>query len=421
MSADEVVQSVQELEAVQETREYHAILSSVLEAAESILLCAGHQRRIVDDVLTLSKLDSALISIVPTKFQPEVIKDEMMRMFQAEYASNNIDVETFAEQGEHDMADYIVADSSRVMQILVNLLTNAIKFTKSEPIRRIQIHYGACNEVPSASKFGDSFAWSESSLIRRDDPTTGCDYGTGDALYLFFSIQDSGQGLKSEDAVRIFEKFKQASRRTHIKYGGSGLGLFICRELAEMQGGKIGVQSAPGIGSKFAFYVKCRKSTTVTARRQASLKAPRPKHETESVSHNILLVEDNILNQKVLAKQLRKVGCTVHVANHGGEAIEYILRTNSSTDAQDKTTHVDCILMDWEMPVLDGLAATRKLRQLEDEGVLQERQMIIGITANARSEQIQSAMESGMDAVVVKPFRVPDLLGKIRDLLSINS
>lgn len=421
MSADEVVQSVQELEAVQETREYHAILSSVLEAAESILLCAGHQRRIVDDVLTLSKLDSALISIVPTKFQPEVIKDEMMRMFQAEYASNNIDVETFAEQGEHDMADYIVADSSRVMQILVNLLTNAIKFTKNEPIRRIQIHYGACNKVPSAAKFGDSFAWSESSLIHQEDPTTSSDYGTGDALYLFFSVQDSGQGLKSEDAVRIFEKFKQASRRTHIKYGGSGLGLFICRELAEMQGGKIGVQSAQGIGSKFAFYVKCRKSTTVTARRQASLKASRSKHETDNVSHNVLLVEDNILNQKVLAKQLRKVGCTVHVANHGGEAVDFILRTKYSTEAQDRNTHVDCILMDWEMPVLDGLAATQKLRRLEDEGVLRERQLIIGITANARSEQIQAAMESGMDAVVVKPFRVPDLLQKIRDLLSTNS
>jgi signal transduction histidine kinase len=210
-------------------------LASNLEAAESILLCAEHQRRIVDDVLTLSKLDSALVTVVPTAFQPDQIKEEAMRMFQAEYASNNIDVETLAEEGEYAMTDHLVGDSARVMQILVNLLTNSIKFTKGESVRKIQIHYGACNDIPPASKFGDNFNWSESPLNQRDDPTTGSDYGTGQALYLYWAVTDSGVGLKSEEAVRVFEKFNQARRRTHIKYGGSGLGLYISRELAEMQ------------------------------------------------------------------------------------------------------------------------------------------------------------------------------------------
>jgi CheY-like chemotaxis protein len=183
------------------------------------------------------------------------------------------------------------------------------------------------------------------------------------------------------------------------------------------------VQSAEGIGSKFAFYVKCRRST----RRRGSAKTSPSARASDVVAHGVLLVEDNLLNQKVLAKQLRKAGCTVHVANHGGEAVDFILRANgaapeySPIGTQAAAAKVDCVLMDWEMPVLDGLAATRRLRELEHEGVVKERQLIIGTTANARGEQIQAAMQSGMDDVVVKPFRVPDLLVKMKDLLAAKS
>lgn len=201
------------------------------------------------------------------------------------------------------------------MQILVNMLTNAIKFTKDEPVRKIHIRFGAYDTAPPRSMFGEHFAWSETANTRPADPTTNNEYGTGNFLYLYFAVTDTGQGLKSQEAIKIFDKFIQASRRTHIKYGGSGLGLFISRELAEMQAGRIGVQSAEGVGSTFAFYVKCRKSNMV--HRKESAKGSLIDTPAHTVAHEVLLVEDNLLNQKVLAKQLRRIGCIVHVANNG--------------------------------------------------------------------------------------------------------
>lgn len=130
----------------------------------------------MDNILSLLKLDSALIAILPTSFRSESVKEEAMRMFKAEFASNGIDVETVIDDMEHAMTDYLVGDSSRVMQVLVNLLTNAIKFTRTEPVRKMQICYGAANAAPLASKFGDGFAWS---TTQHTDPTLNSEYGTG--------------------------------------------------------------------------------------------------------------------------------------------------------------------------------------------------------------------------------------------------
>jgi CheY-like chemotaxis protein len=211
-------------------------------------------------------------------------------------------------------------------------------------------------------------------------------------VYIMFSVKDTGRGLSSAERDLLFARFSQASPRTHIDYGnqstfcsgfimgtdcditgGSGLGLFISKRLTEMHGGQIGFTSRRGVGSTFAFYVKSRKSTVprrqsedstaavrTSIRRQASAltiqtrdkKDKTPESTTENTTQptdlHILVVEDNLVNQRVLAKQLRTIGMKVTVANHGGEALEH-LRTTQYCVTHGKPLSI--VLMDWEMPV----------------------------------------------------------------------
>jgi hypothetical protein len=143
--------------------------------------------------------------------------------------------------------------------VLINLTTNAIKFTTTETSRTIKVILSASKDRPSVSKTPRvSFFPSRS---KRLDQTLGPDWGDGQEIYLEFAVQDTGRGLNAAEMKLLFQRFSQASPRTHVQYGGSGLGLFISRELTELQGGEIGVSSEAGKGSTFAFYVKCRMTT----------------------------------------------------------------------------------------------------------------------------------------------------------------
>lgn len=129
---------------------------------------------------------------------------------------------------------------------------------------------------------------------------------------------------------------------------------------------------------------------------------PSPKH--------VLVVEDNIVNQKVLSRQLQSAGCTVFIANHGREALSFLEKSRFWKGLEMTGTELSVVLMDLEMPVMDGLTCVKMIRQLQDEGKIVGHVPVIAVTANARSEQISTAKESGMDSVVTKPFRIPDLL-----------
>jgi len=131
----------------------------------------------------------------------------------------------------------------------------------------------------------------------------------------------------------------------------------------------------------------------------------------------ILVVEDNLVNQKVLAKQLRKVGCVVYLANHGGEAIDRIKESRFWKGREKDGIDINVILMDVEMPVMDGMTAARKIRELQVAGHLVRHIPVIAVTANAREEQIKTTLEAGIDDVMSKPFRIPELLPKIRALM----
>jgi CheY-like chemotaxis protein len=197
--------------------------------------------------------------------------------------------------------------------------------------------------------------------------------------------------------------------------------------LTELQGGEIGVESEAGVGSVFAFYVKARrcisesavefvatdlqsKTRTATDPKETGfatkLAKLQPSISSTSLSSlaseakrsdwHVLIVEDNLVNQRVLAAQITKLGCTTHVANHGGEALELLKQTRHYKSRESDGKDLSVILMDLEMPVMDGLTCVRKIREMEAEGLLQSHIPIIAVTANARGEQIVAAKNSGM-------------------------
>jgi len=276
---------------------------------------------------------------------------------------------------------------------------------------------------------------------KRVDQTLGPDWGDGEEIYLEFAVQDTGRGLSAEEKKLLFQRFSQASPRTHVQYGGSGLGLFISRELTELQGGEIGVASEAGKGSTFAFYVKCRKTSEpedmvenlpISLGRQLSnakdKSRPQPpkikdfaempksdvvnKVKAQKRALKVLIVEDNLgklgirclssntntcpVNQKVLRRQLENHGITTYVANHGGEAIEMLKQSQYWKDRGPGAIDLGVVLMDKEMPIMDGLQCTSKIREFEAQGQLNRHVPIIAVTANARSEQIATLLGAGM-------------------------
>lgn len=232
----------------------------------------------------------------------------------------------------------------------------------------------------------------------------------------------------------------------------------------ELQGGEIGVSSESGRGSTFAFYVKTRRSSAPPKVVEHSSSANQLRkgfgaknvrlsgHDhgaedftaaaimpTSTLSNSavesplkVLIVEDNLVNQKVLAKQLQKMGCIIHLANHGGEAIDHLARSRFWKGKEVSGIELDVILMDVEMPVMDGLTCTRKIRDLQRSKSLVTHVPVIAVTANAREEQIRTTREAGVvspshpsresmsitmqDDVMSKPFRIPELLPKMRAL-----
>ncbi|KAH4000151.1 hypothetical protein HBI81_052540 [Parastagonospora nodorum] len=423
---------------------YRKILDTTIDAAETIVQCSKHMKTIVDDVLTMSKLDSGLFVMTPVDVQLESIARDAVRMFEGEAKSAGIKLEFCVEPSckQLNVAN-VSLDPTRVLQILINLVTNAIKFTRLEHIRHITVSLGISDKRPSHYAEGrlTFLRASETSAAK----TLKVDWDKGQIVYIIFAVKDTGRGLSDSERDLLFARFSQASPRTHIDYGGSGLGLFISRRLTEMHGGAIGFASTAGVGSTFAFYVKCRKSQEVITHKQSesnnnavgiSIRAqasalsnrtrdekdlpptPPARGEIKLTDLDVLIVEDNLVNQRVLAKQLRNIGMKVSVANHGGEALDHLQTTTFC--AADRTTAkpLSLILMDWEMPVMDGLTCVRRIRELQKQGVVRGHIPVIAVTANVRSEQVEVALRAGMDDVISKPFRIPELCACVTKTLN---
>jgi CheY-like chemotaxis protein/anti-sigma regulatory factor (Ser/Thr protein kinase) len=405
-------------------------LTSGVDAVETILSCSMHQKRVTDDILSLSKLDSNLLQVAPSTVRATEMLDNVSNFFAVEAGRENIVLQTQLDVSLKECnIEWVVIDPGRVTQVLVNLVTNALKFTKTSKNKRdIVVRLGASKGPPS--NLSVKYA-----AVENPEVTMQTELGTDAIVYLWFTVTDSGCGMTEEEQTRMFNRFSQASPKTYNRYGGSGLGLFISKRLVELQGGQIGLASQVDVGSKFAFYVPARQTTESTDTTKSELPIQTKIKASPSIpvgattasidltpsDYSVLVVEDNKVNQKVLQKQLTKLGYKVQIANHGQEALDYLATTSAWTQQHRVETtsipDVHVILMDIEMPVMDGLTCSKKIRELQSSQDIVKHVPIIAVSANARAEQMKQALDAGVDGFITKPFRMPELTSVISRLL----
>ncbi|TXT14114.1 uncharacterized protein COLE_00307 [Cutaneotrichosporon oleaginosum] len=412
-----------------------------LEALDSIYQCGLTQERISNDVLSLGKIQLDMLQMYDTETNICKEAQKAIFVFQNEARMKRLDLSLNIGPGfERLGVERIMTDPVRLGQVVTNLLSNAIRFTSNSPVRRVELRVDLGVDPPV-----DGCAMPPPSDRKISEDTQ---------LYLFVSVVDTGPGLTPSELEVLFQRFRQASPETHTVYGGSGLGLFVCRKLTERMGGHIDVVSEHGRGSEFRFYIRTRPCLTT--------QAPEPENASNEIAGpfkpHILIVEDNLINRTVLMRQLQHVGLTVESASNGLEALERLRasqrwsrRTNGASPslpaphaspvhssalgkgkgkARDKghrraisaAAHTvneaapkrfDCVLMDLEMPVMDGYTSVRLLRADEAAGLLAPTN-VVALTGNARQAQVPEAMADFTD-VVVKPYRLDDLLRTIDD------
>lgn len=443
LHCSEVILSSLEQHHKKSTIPSREIVDDCVDAAMTISLCVQHQKTIVDDILTMSKLDSNLLLLTPVPAQPLDVVKRCVEMFATELQAKDISI-TFSQHGSMKElnVDWIMMDPSRVLQILINLITNAIKFTAGSAKRNLVVTIGASLEAPLVSLNTVDFEYippktlSSSSSFEKD-------LGSGEIIYLRCKVVDTGCGLTKEEKDILFERFRQASPRTHAQYGGSGLGLFISRQIVELHGGRIGVASKAGEGSTFGFFITTKRSSaplgiqspehrlpmqqpgSAKSLHQKAAQTAKPestmtKLNSEKLAFDfksltILVVEDNKVNQKVLVNQLKRAGATVSAADDGVEALEYLEQTHFRKPGGKS---LSLVLSDLEMPNMDGLTCIRLIRQMERDGKISRHVPVIAVTANVRDEQLAAARASGMDDVVSKPFPMAELFKKIEVVLA---
>ncbi|RPB18902.1 hypothetical protein L211DRAFT_859233 [Terfezia boudieri ATCC MYA-4762] len=418
-------------------------IDDIAEAANTIIMCIQTQLRFIDDVLTVSKLDSnsMILNVVPVDVQIHRSMLMTLKIFQFELQVKGITAVFIIEDSYQQLGlNWVKCDPSRFSQILVNLITNAIKFTALQSgHREITVTLGACTERPLHCG-AVTYPSADLSVDDRTDPGDNGDsegWGKGEPVYLHVNVRDTGIGISTDwqKLKQLFNRFAQAPK-TNVTCGGSGLGLFICRKLCGLQGGRIGVWSGEGKGSEFAFYIRARRTVPpnrplasfipehITAQPRMTLIAAssdileeckgRISPSREIQPYRVLIVDDNFINQRILCQQLCKRGCITHLANNGQEGLEFV---EASEFGQDGGKKLDVVLMDLEMPVMDGNTATRKIRQEEAEGKLRRHIPILGTSGHARHEQVAEMIQAGMDDTITKPFTTADIVIKVGQLV----
>ena len=316
-----------------------------------------HLLSIINDILDLSKIESGQLKLEDINFSLEAIFDHISSILIDQARQKGVSLEFDCG----DVPVWLHGDPTRLRQALINFAVNALKFTEQGKISvRAKILKGKNKD-----------------------------------LFLRFEVQDTGIGISEENLPKLFEAFNQADLSTTRQYGGTGLGLAITKHLAKAMGGEIGVESKLGQGSLFWFTAVLRKGQDTAQGNRVN--QPRKSEKTLRANFSgihILLVEDNAINREVALAQLHAVGLSVDKAENGRIALDKI-----------KNNAYDLVLMDIQMPEMDGLTATKEIRTLPEF----ENLPIIAMTANAFSEDINAALAAGMNDCIVKPV-APELL-----------
>ncbi len=331
----------------------HVQLDKITQAAQHLL-------QVINDILDVSKIEAGKMQLAETDFELESVVANVMSLFDERARGKGL---VLHQDLDPALTGTLRGDPVRLGQILLNFLGNAIKFT-------------------------------DRGSISLDARLQESDQGNG--LLMRCEVRDTGIGISAEDRMRLFRAFEQGDSSPTRQHGGTGLGLAIASHLARMMGGEVGVDSTPGVGSTFWFSARLHRGQ----RAARTLPTPLALSAFEELADRhggarILLAEDNLINQEVARALLEEAGLQVEVAENGAEAV---------TLAQLEP--FDLVLMDVQMPQLDGLEATRRIRA--DEGAAR-RLPILAMTANAFEEDRDRCITAGMDDHVGKPVD-PDQL-----------
>jgi PAS domain S-box-containing protein len=320
---------------------------------ETIRECADSLLSILNDVLDLSRIEAGKLEIRNTVFDLPTVVKHAFAIYKHLASEKGLEYETVL----NGLPEFVTGDPDRLRQILVNLLSNAVKFTDSGSVK-LRVSYSP----------------------------------------LVIEVQDTGPGISPEVQQKLFQPFSQGDESLTRRFQGAGLGLSIVYRLAKLMNGKIELESSPGVGSNFR----------ITLPLTASEKKPKETKPAETTlpltpELRILIVEDNPINRRVLSLQLRKLKCQVTTVDDGEQAISYL---------RDSDTLPDIILMDCQMPRLDGYQATRRIRTMQ----LTEQPIIVALTAHAMVGEKEKCLAAGMDDFLAKPISLSELTAVLRRL-----
>jgi len=345
------------------------------EYAKTISQSAASLLAQVNDILDLAKIEAGKLELEHIPFPLADIVAGVTTMFRLVAREKGVELSC---RIDGRLPPLLVGDGNRLRQILVNLVGNALKFTEQGRIVM------AVERVPGE----------KGRVVGR------------------FSVQDTGIGIPADRVEAIFDKFTQADSSTTRRYGGTGLGLAICRQLVELMGGRLMVESEPGRGSVFSFLLPLDEA------RAEGVSADRGKDVASSLQKaaRVLLVEDNIVNQRLATILVQREGLEVKVAANGIVALECL-----------RQEIFDLVLMDVQMPGMDGMEATRKIREIEEDPAvcreyagLRDRPHplpIVGLTAHSRKEDEEACYKAGMNGFLVKPIVKTKLVRILAEML----
>lgn len=316
------------------------LIQAAEHSAETLLI-------LIDDLLDLSRIEAGEVDLEPTVFSPHRKAEMISELFSAMAAKKNIELNTSVDVPEGQFR----ADAGKIRQVLINLVGNALKFTSRGSVD-VSISY-----------------------------LGGEQSGT-----MQFEVRDTGIGISKKDQAVLFDRFKQADSSKSRSHGGAGLGLAICKELIDIMGGRIRLTSAPGVGSTFAVTLPVERAVDVP-----TIDAS-PAETNAKLKGRVLIAEDSETNAMVAKTMLERLGLEYQHVTDGAAAVDTALHSE-----------FDVILMDVSMPILDGLEATRILRERGYKGP------IVAMTAHALKEDRDSALAIGVNSYLTKPVR-PDAL-----------
>jgi two-component system, sensor histidine kinase and response regulator len=320
---------------------------------------------IINDILDFSKIEAGKFELKPRTFRLSEVFDRVMELFYSKAADKGIELLVDCDP---DTPKVLIGDPLRLQQILTNLISNAIKFTESGGVILVSVK-------PSAASMDGS---------------------AGDTVILSFSVKDTGTGIAPEYRDLLFEPFSQADTSSTRKYEGTGLGLSICKQLVTMMHGTIGVESELGRGSTFFF--------TVRLDRPADKSIPQPVVPPDIQGLTVLVVDDLSDSRLIMRKMLESLGFRVETLSSGTDALSRL------KDNQLRNNPIELIMMDWKMPQMDGIEASRKIRQEMNLSM-----PIIMMTAFGKEEQRIQAQRVGINGFLIKPIYPSTLFDAIMD------